>query len=120
MILCPLNITFLIWNSRLLSFLPPLRLVCMKERETEGNGQMGERGTGKDRWEKGLGEGGGVVTYRNLKSSVMVQGAQGELGRNCSRCGQVACWLGGHPLPTWGFWDLPKLFLMSWLSPSSY
>lgn len=47
----------------------------MKERETEGNGQMGERGTGKDRWEKGLGEGGGVVTYRNLKSSVMVQGA---------------------------------------------
>ena len=64
----------------------------MKEWEGEGSRQMGERGIGEDRWERGLGEGGGIVTYRNLQSSVMVQGARGQLGRKCSRCGQVACW----------------------------
>lgn len=42
--------------------------------------------------EERAGEGGEIGTYRNLPSSVVVQGAGGQLGRNCSRCGQVACW----------------------------
>lgn len=37
------------------------------------------------------GERGGIGTYRNRPSSVVVQGAEGQLGRNCSKCGQVAC-----------------------------
>lgn len=65
-------------------------------------------GIRKDRWEKGLDEGGGVVTYRNLQSSVMVQGAEGQLGRNCSRCGQVACWFRRPSLAHLGVLQLAK------------
>lgn len=70
------------------------RSLRRREGESKREGGREREGRGKDRWEKGLGEGGGVGIYRNLRSSVMGQGAEGQLGRNCSRCGQVACWFG--------------------------
>lgn len=67
----------------------------MKEWETEGRRRERERdegGGGERQVGERAGEGGGIGTYRNLPNSVVVQGAEGQLGRNCSRCGQVACW----------------------------
>lgn len=59
----------------------------------EGGGrQVGER----------AGEGGGIGTYRNLPSSVVVQGAAGQLGGIVAGVGRWPVGLQGHPVPTSG------------------
>lgn len=92
--LCPLNITFLIWIGKLLSWLTASLEASMNEgvgegrvKATYGRGREGERQVGEGAWVGG----GGGGTSRDLQGSVMVQGAEGQLGTNCSRCRQVAC-----------------------------
>lgn len=82
--LCPLNTTFLIWNPRLLSWLPASPGASMNEGvgEREGKQTDGREGDRERQVGGRAGRGSWGSNYRNLQSSVMVQGAQGRLGRN--------------------------------------
>lgn len=79
--MCPLNITFLIWIGKLLSWLTASLEASMNEgvregggKDTYGRGREGERQVGEGAWVGG----GGGGTSRDLQGSVMPRGQKGS------------------------------------------